>query len=372
MPADMSMHRLCCCDGGTELTTFYVRCEALRFPHAYFEIGNLQDEAGDPKLDLWVLVEEGVLIPEDQGNPEHLYIYDLPFISRPATAWFVTHPTGPKEINQVSRANSSVQSLSDFLSFRNLFLATDDIEPDLESVIARGRNFAVLIRTPDPFDPDDPQQVCAARATNECISSLAIDPSLEDCNCQRESFSRTAAAPGLSHPDIIRFAAPSPLSFIDVHNPYSGVTQLSFTGTFNYFGKIQTVTIDLVPQSQSSSGAIEYTGVFEDFLGNIQEVTLFLGVPQTLVNNPPRFRRPGLAYSVGDIASLQDQTRYNAEQDEGCNPSDDSWTTDHFCGGIEIFLNIGSTYFPPSANCTGGSVTLRWFGDRIEKFDCCP
>jgi hypothetical protein len=365
MPADMSMHRLCCCDGGTELTTFYVRCEALRFPHAYFEIGNLQDEAGDPKLDLWVLVEEGVLIPEDQGNPEHLYIYDLPFISRPATAWFVTHPTGPKEVESVIRAGA----ISDFLSFRNLFLATDDIEPDLDSVIARGRNFAVLVRGPEPFDPDDPQQVCSARAGNFCISSLAIDPNLEDCNCQRESFSRTAAAPGINHGDFVNFTAA--FSGFAVHNPYSGVTQQSFTATWNYFGKIQTVTIDLVPQSQSSTGGIEYTGVFEDFLGNIFELTLRLGVDFVFLGNG-RFTRPGLAYGFGDLESLQDQTRYNAELDVGCNQFDDSYTTNHFCGGQEIAIRIGSDIFLPLADCSGGFATLRWFGDRIEKFDCCP
>jgi hypothetical protein len=370
MPADMSMHRLCCCDGGTELTTFYVRCEALRFPHAYFEIGNLQDEAGDPKLDLWVLVEEGVLIPEDQGNPEHLYIYDLPFISRPETAWFVTHPTGPKEVTGVTRRNGFQSAISDFQSFRNLFLATDDIEPDLDSVIARGRNFAVLSRGPAPFDPNDPQQVCTARAVNVCISSLAIDPSLEDCNCQRESFSRTAAAPGINHGDIVSFQAD--FSGFEVHNPYSGVTQLDFTATYNFQSKIQTVTLDLVPQSQSSSGALEYTGVFEDFLGNIFELTLFLGV-DFVFEGQGRFTRPGLAYSLGDLPSLQDQTRYNAEFDVGCNESDDSYTTNHFCGGQEIFLKpIGATSFLPLADCSGGFTTLRWFGDRIEKFDCCP
>tara|TARA_S200002703_G_scaffold35676_3_gene30761 strand:+ start:1476 stop:2570 length:1095 start_codon:yes stop_codon:yes gene_type:complete len=364
----MSMHRLCCCDGGTELTTFYVRCEALRFPHAYFEIGNQQDEAGDPKLDFWVLVEEGVLIPEDQGNPEHLYIYDLPFISRPATAWFVTHPTGPKEVTSVSRGGAVS---SDLLSFRNLFLATDDIEPDLDSVIARGRNFATLIRTPEPFDPDDPQQVCAARATHFCISSLAIDPSLEDCNCQRESFSRTAAAPGLNHPDVISFLVPG--SGFTVHNPYSGVTQLSFTSGFNYLGNIQTVTLDLVPQNQSSDGGLEYTGVFDVF-GNPVEITLRLSGPDVLTPPSALFPRVGLAYGFGDVRYLQDQTRYDAEQDEGCNPSDDSFTTDHFCGGIEVFLRVGPDVIPVLSNCTGagGGTTLRWFGDRIEKFNCCP
>lgn len=366
----MSMHRLCCCDGGTELTTFYVRCEALRFPHAYFEIGNQQDEAGDPKLDLWILVEEGVMIPEDQGNPEHLYIYDLPFISRPVTAWFVTNPTGPKEVTVVARSNGIEPNLTDFQAFRNLFLATDDIEPDLDSVIARGRNFAVLNREPQPFDPNDPQQVCTARAVNRVISSLAIDPGLEDCNCQRESFSRTAAAPGINHADVINFFTDD--SGFSVHNPYSGVTQLDFTATFNFQGNIQTVTIDLVPQIQSSSGAIEYTGVFENSQGGISELTLFLGVNFVFIG-PGRFTRVGLPSLVGDLASLQDQTRYNAELDVGCNQLDDSYTTNHFCGGQEIFLrSFGGQPFQPLADCSGGFTTLRWFGDRIEKFECCP
>ena len=371
MPADMSMHRLCCCDGGTELTTFYVRCQALRFPHAYFEIGNLQDEAGDPKLDLWVLVEEGVLIPEDQGNPEHLYIYDLPFISSPGQTWFVTHPSGPKPIDFIQAESVGSFSQADAFAFRNLFLATDDIEPDLDSVIARGRNFTVLRRQPDPFDPNDPQQVCFARAGHLVISSLAIDPGLEDCNCQRESFSRTAAAPGSNIPDPISFGAFGPTSFLPVHSPYSGVIQENFTAKFNYQGQIQTVTLDLSPQNQSVDGKITYTGEFT-FLGIPTEQTLVL--EPTTLGTDQTFPRPGLF--PPDSRYVQDQTRYNPAVDVGCNPDDDSFTTDHFCGGFDVvFGNLfpGGPLSPPLVDCSGGSATtLRWFGDRLEKFDCCP
>ena len=369
----MSMHRLCCCDGETELSTFYVRCEALRFPHAYFEIGNVQDEAGDPKLDFWILVEEGVMIPEAQGNPEHLYIYNLPFISRPLDAWFVTHPEGPKQIEGIFRDNVLGTRPTDFFSHRNLFLATTDIEPDLDSVIARGRNFAVLRRTPESFDPNDPQQVCAARATHQCISSLAIDPGLEDCNCQRESFSRTAAAPGINHAERIKFfAAPR---FLDVHNPYSGVTQLSWSAKFNYQSVIQTVELELVPQSQSSSGSVEYSGVFETTSGVVERVL------NISVDNTPvllfGFTRPGLAPTFVDTSSLQDQTRYNGELDVGCKATDPSFTTNHFCGGQQIILREFAVDDAVLPNCQASGfnspfTTLRWFGDRIEIFECCP